>query len=222
VHRTLAMIAVFLVGSLSVGLSARVNGDDSDALMANLFQRAKAHDREGLVALESRVAESQSSALRHAYRLARYIADPEGYAAQYVLDFPEDSAGVMGAVYSVELARGPDGQPLVPQFLYSFTVLGKLAERGEPGAARKIFIVAVHSDGVVTDAVCEKAVKLLVDQPAQSVATLASLQESERQKVYGCFFATPRDDLEAVRNAVVALPAEKYEPISKEILEALR
>ncbi len=166
--------------------------------MATLFQRAKAGDTQGLRALESKVDEARSPAVHHAYHVARYIADPEGYAAQYVAEFPEDSAGVMGAVYEVELAKGPDGQRLTPRFLYSFDELGKLAERGQPGAARKLFIVAGNADGVVTEFVCEQMVKALVDQPAKSVEALSLLQDGQRKKAYGCFHATSADELRAV------------------------
>jgi hypothetical protein len=190
--------------------------------MAALFERARAGDTEGLRGLASKVKEARSPAVEHAYHLARYIADPQGYAAEYVAEFPEDSAAVMGAVYEVELATGPDGKRLTPRFLYSFDELAKLAERGQPGAAQKLFVVAGASDGVVTEFVCEKTIKLLVDQTAKGLDTLSSLQEGQRRKAYGCFDAASTDELQALRASLSRLPPGKHDEISRELLQALR
>jgi len=216
-HSALNLIVALLI-SMATASAVLAGGDDSGALMTTLFERAKAGDIEGLRALESKVEGARSPMVRHAYHLARYIADPEGYAAQYIAEFPEDPSGVMRAVYEVELARGPDGQPLTPRFLYSFDELGKLAERGQPGATRKLFVVSGNSDGVVTEFVCEQTVKALVDRPATSVDALSSLQDDQRKKAYGCFDVASTNELAAVRASVSGLPAGKHDEISRELL----
>lgn len=220
-HSVLNLITALLI-LIATGSVALAGSDDTGALLTVLLQRGKARDSEGLRALEAKVEEARSPRVRHAYQLARYIADPEGYAAQYVAEFPEDYAGVMGAVYEVELARGPDGQQLTPRFLYSFDELGKLAQRGQAGATRKLFIVAGSSDGVVTGSVCEGVIKMLIDQPARSVEALSSLAGGQRKKAYGCFYATPADELEAVRTSVSGLRGGKHDEISRELLQDLQ
>jgi hypothetical protein len=217
----LNLIAALLI-SIGTAGAALAGGDDSGALMAKLFERARAGDTKGLQGLASKVDEARSPTVRYAYQLARYIADPQGYAAQYVAEFPEDSAGVMGAVYEVELATRADGRRLTPRFLYSFDELGKLAERGQPGATRKLFVVAGNSDGVVTEFVCEQAIKALVGQTAKSIDALSSLQEGQRGKTYGCFDGASTDELQALRASLSGLPAGKHDEISRELLRALK
>ena len=70
----IALITALLISMATSGV-AFAGGDDSAALMATLFQRAKAGDTKGLRALEPKVEETQSSAVQHAYHLARYIAE---------------------------------------------------------------------------------------------------------------------------------------------------
>jgi hypothetical protein len=219
-QRKVSLLIALLVLAISKGVGA--GGDESEELMTQLFQRASAGDTKGVETLEPKVKQIHSPIVRYAYQIARYMANPVAYAQGFVDAFPENSEGVMGGVYQIELAKRADGQRLTPRFLYSFDELGKLAERGQSGAARKLFVVAGTSDGVVTEFVCEKATRVLVVQPAESVDALAKLGDDQRKKVYGCFHSSSVAELESIRASVSGLASGKHVEIANEVLASLK
>lgn len=210
-----------LIALLTLEGCARSGGEGSGSTTSALFERARNKDVEGLVRLEAEAMSSASPIERNAYHIARYMADPERYADRFVDEFPESGSEIMGAVYQIELAKAPDGERLTPRFLYSFDELGKLAGQGQPAATRKLYIVAINSDGVVTDFVCGAVSAVLTNQTAIALKELGTLSGDQRKELYSCFSTASMTEADALRSAIGRYRTGENAPVAQEVLAAL-
>ncbi len=196
------LICVMLAcGGLLVAPLQQVSagGDEPGSLLRAMFEAARTRDLERLNALE---AAATSATDHHGYHIARYMADPDSYADRFIDEFPDDAAGIMGSVYKIELMKGKDGRRLTPSFLYSFDQLGVLAELGNRAAARKLYLVAISSDGVVTDFVCGRTIAALTSRTTIGLGELARLSIEQRRRWYSCLSSTSTTEANALKIAV--------------------
>jgi len=212
-------LTIATVVLLSITRSALAGKHDEDQLVVTTMKRAAAKDVKGLIELQGQAISSPAD--RYAYHLARYVADPKGYGAIFVSEFPASSSGVMGYVYKLELARGDDGSRLTPTFLYAFDQLGNLAISGNPEAVEKLFMVTNYSDGVVTEFVCEKVAQVIARDVTLALDKLSKLNIFQRQRVYKCFGASSANEISSRRQAMVKQQQGKYSNIVQEVIGAL-
>jgi len=204
---------------LAIANGSVAGGDSADALVDELMSKAAVKDVAGVVALEDRAMKSPGD--RYAYHLARYMADPDSYADTFIEEFPASSDGVMGYVYQLELATRSNGTRLTPHFLYSFDELGKLAAGGRPGAVAKLYGVTLHSDGVVTEFVCEKVAQVISGETKIAVDELRKLPLEQRKRVYSCFGAASGGEISSMRASVKAIRSGEQAEIAREVEQAL-
>jgi hypothetical protein len=191
----------------------------ADELVVTLMQKGAAKDTTGLIEFQGRAM--ASPATRYAYHLARFMADPDGYAATFIAEFPTTSGGVMGYAYQLELATDADGKGLTPYFPYAFDELGKLAIGGNSSAIAKVYLARLHSDGVVTGSLCQSVSKVLASQPVVGLNELEKLSIEQRQGVYSCFGSASAGEISRVRKAMTEPLGGSEKVIASEVIKAL-
>lgn len=194
--------------------------DGIDDLTLMLMEKAAARDTAGLLRLQDRAMLSKTN--RYAYHLARYIADPQGYAETYIAEFPSTPGDVMGLVYVLELAKNINGKQVTPYFLYSFDHLGKLAIDGSSEAADKLFNAMLYSDGVVTEFLCGSICKLVADKTSIALDSLSKLSTNQRMRVYLCFGSSASsNEISDIKRSLEKHFSESHLVVGQEILDAL-
>lgn len=209
------LAAWLLVGS---GVSS-AGGDGHEDLTVILMERGRAKDTAGLEKLYEQASTSPEN--RYAYHLARFIADPDGYASTFIQEFPDGSGAVMGYVYGLELAKDKDGRPLTPHFLYAFDQLGNLAIGGNSAAAGKLYQVAMHSDAVVTEFVCERVARVVTEQTSTALRELAKIAPDQRKRVYSCFGAASAAELSSMKSSLEKRISGSDGTLAQEMISAL-
>jgi len=207
------MVWMFLAMSCSVAAAGETPLDEM------LLRRGAARDLAGVESLRERAMTSPDH--RYAYLLARYLADPDRFVDAFVREFPANAS--MTYVYALELAIGTDGAQLTPYFLYAFDQLGMLAIQGKVEAIGKLYEVMLHSDAVVSEAVCESIYQTIERHPASAVERLAALEVSRRRGIYDVCLSEvmPADAVEPIKQSIGKPEHSPHAEVVKEILAAL-
>jgi len=217
--RSLIILFTFFVGAIHLFAGDCFGGkDDTKDLTSLLMERATAKDIEGLLELRDQAVLSKKN--RFAYHLARFIADPKGYSETFIAVFPSND--VMGYVYELELAQTKDGQQVTPYFLYSLDQLGRLAIDGNSDAVKKLFDTMIHSDGVVTEYLCERISKVIESKMGIALDSLSKLSTIQKKRIYICFGdSASADEISNVKSSLEKKLSENHINIKREILEAI-
>lgn len=147
-----------------------------------LLRWAKAGDLRQLETVKEEIDQANNSELSQAYALALFIASPSTFTDRFISAFPTDYQGVMIGYY-----QNLEVPALTPRFLFSFESLGGLATSGNEKAIDKLLFATAHSEGVVTEVLCDYVVGGIKSNILpRLIKTLDAMPTSERRKVYVC------------------------------------
>ncbi len=211
----LARALPLLACLLACRVSSQGASPDRDALITELFERARAHDVTAVEALAHHFDKDD-----FAYPLALYIAAPDERVQTFVAAIPRDSS-IMGRVYGLEVAVGADGKRLTPRFLFTFDELASAAGRGVPGAMERLLLAAGNSDGAVAEFLCERLPDAVVARSGEALAEFDGMDRDHRNAVLACLSEASAEEKVEIRRTLPAASTAALAQAEEEMLAAI-
>lgn len=204
---------IFIIFSIGLCVSYAI-ADETGIYLERIFYYAKRNDVKSLEEIKDKIKLKDNEILDIAYSLALYIASPEKYQQKFVDDFPVTYEGLMVVLYQeIELKQ------LTPKFLYSVESIGIIAERGNEKAIRKILEGYIHSDGVVSEFLCDILLNLFRILPQKTLKILSGFDKNQREIVYSCFKSLNKEEVSGLINSLrqINITSEEEKIVIKEI-----